>query len=354
MNTRLTALLAAAMIMPAAVAQDSKQQPPAAQPTTQPSSKPDAAKPGSIPPPANGQAPKAVVNPPATAQPLQALPQPAQLPPFESLAKKGPDGKVIRIEGILDIIALDRNPLIDEASRAKMRPMVKEWLDEVETLAIDNLDFMEMFEPYDGSPGLLDTAEIADTQKIHMIAQIMTQLMSAGPMSATLESKGAITRDQSMLNQQITSEYLQAVMNEIMADAGTPNDKTNPPANPEDKTKQINLVSRFLYGISCRDTQSSYHRMLSQAAPNMDKIVATLNLPKDAAAKIQPAVAQVKAAKTDAEKRQAVRNVMKDLPFAERQAVLRKAREMAPPFDPLTWYKQPEVAATGKGADGHN
>jgi hypothetical protein len=326
MNTRLTALLAAAMLIPAASAQDSKA--------------PAKAGPGA-------QAPKAVVLPPGNGQALPAQPQ---LPKFESLATKGRDGKVVRIEGILDIIALARNPLVDEATRTRIRPLVKEWLDEIEMLAIDNLDFMEMFEPYDGSPGLLDTAEISDTQKIHMIAQIMTQLMSAGPMSSTLETKGALTRDQSMLNQQITSEYLQAVMNEIMADAGTPNDQ-KPPADPAAQAKRINLVSRFLYGISCRDTQSSYHRMLVEAAPNIEAIVGGLGLSPEETAKIKPAVAEVKAAKTDLQKRQAVRNLMKDLPFAQRQAILRKAREMAPPFDPLTWSTQPEVAAGGQSGD---
>jgi hypothetical protein len=143
-------------------------------------------------------------------------------------------------------------------------------------------------------------------------------------------------------------------MNEIMADAGTPNDK-NAQVSPEDQSKRVNLVSRFLYGISCRDTQSSYHRMLQQAAPNIDKIVAALGLPQDVAAKIQPAVAQVKQAKTDAEKRAAVRNVMKDMPFSKRQELLRKAREMAPDFDPLQWYRQPEMAASSQGApSGHN
>src|SRR5687768_1476502 len=71
------------------------------------------------------------------AQPLQAVPQ---LPPFDRLAKLGPDGKVIRIEGVLDIMAIPRNTLIDQATREKIRPLVKNWVADVDQLAIDNLD----------------------------------------------------------------------------------------------------------------------------------------------------------------------------------------------------------------------
>jgi hypothetical protein len=281
------------------------------------------------------------------AQPLQAVPQ---LPPFDRLAKLGPDGKVIRVEGILDILAIPRNKLIDDATREKIRPLVKNWVADVDQLAIDNLDFIEKIEPADGSPGVIDTLEINDMPKVHYVAQMMTQLMSAGPLSAHLEQKEGLNRDQSNLNQQISSDYLQQVMNEIMAAAGTPNDITQKPADEAAKVKQVNAVSRFLYHISCRDAMTSFHRMLVSGAPHMEKAVAGLGLSAADMAKLKEPLAAAKAAKTDAEKQKASRAVLQQLPFDQRRAALQKARELSPAYDPIA--ELPPQQAAAKAVDG--
>jgi hypothetical protein len=263
-------------------------------------------------------------------QPMVQPPaQPAQ-PPFESLAKPGPDGKIQRLGGILDILALRVNPQVDAATMEKVRPLVKEWMADVDQIAIDNLDFLEKIEPLDGTPGMIDSFDISQSDKLTTIGQIMTHLMSAGPLSSYLETKGALTREQSQLNQQITSEYLQKVMNEIMAENGVPNDMNQRPQSEEERTKQVNTISRFLYELSCRDAVESYHRLLVQTAPNVDKALAAINAKAD-----QAAVSKAKAASSDKDKRAAVREVMKSLSFDQRRALLEKGRELAGDFDPL-------------------
>lgn len=273
------------------------------------------------------------------AQPAaQPTPPPApviNLPPWDRLAKLGPDGKVIRVEGILDILAIPRNNFIDAATRERIRPMVMNWMAEVDQLAIDNLDFMEMIERPDGQPGVIDKLELNDNQNVHRVAQMMTQLMSTGPLSNHLEQLGGLNREQSQRNQEIVSDYLQQVMNEIMAAGGTPNVQGTTPTSEEDKVKQVNLVSRFLYGISCRDTLDSYRRQLASSAAVMDKAVASLDLPADVKAKVTPLLPACKSAADTAAKRKATRAVLDQLSFDQRRAALTKARDLAGQYDPL-------------------
>jgi hypothetical protein len=269
---------------------------------------------------------------PMVAQPsaqTTPAPAPAATPKYDSLAVPGPDGKIVRLEGIIDLLALHKNPLVDAATLERVRPVVKEWMKDVDQIAIDNLDFIHQIEPLDGSPGIIDRFDITATDRLTTLGQIMTHLMSNGPLAPYLETKGALNREQSQLNQTISADYLQRVMNEIMADAGMPNNLAEPAKDEQEKTERVNTVSRFLYGLSCRDAVQSYHRILVQTAPNIDRVLTAISVP------VPPAAAKAKAAKTSEEKRAAVREVMKGLSFDQQRALLEKGRELAGDFDPL-------------------
>lgn len=300
-----------ALVTPA-IAQDSK--PPA---TTAPA-----------PQPVTTEQPPIKINPPSggpvTAQP--AAPQ------FESLAKKGPDGKIIQLEGVVDILAFENNKLIDQATRERCKPFILAWLADVDQLAIDNLDFIEKIEPGDNKPGMLDDIDVDDHVKLQQMSQMMSQLMSAGPLSNHLEMKGGLTRDQSGLNQQITSDYLQTKMNEIMAEN---------PENPKDggdaekaKHIRINNLTRFLYSLSCKDPITSYHRIMADAAPNIDAVVASLKLTGEQAKAAAAEIPAIKAAKTKMAQKAAVRKLLNGLNFDQKRAFLTKSLELAPVVDP--------------------
>lgn len=271
------------------------------------------------------------VLPVAPVQPAQP-----QMPPFDRMAKLGPDGKVIKLEGVLDILAIPRNNLIDAATRERIRPYVQNWLAEVDQLAIDNLDFIEKIAPPEGGSGVIDEVNINDNKKLLYVAQMMNQLMAAGPLSAHLEVKEALTRDQAQLNQQIVSDYLQQLMNQVMADNGVPNQIDQKPQTEEQKLKQVNAVSRFLYELSCRDTMTAYYRMLKDAAPVMEKVVEQMNLSADQVAKIKPLLPKAKSAMLPKDKQQATREILNQMTFDQRREALQKARELAPPYDPIS------------------
>ena len=266
-------------------------------------------------------------------KPLQPMPV-AINPPFARLAQLGPDGKIIRVDGNLDLLAMPRNTFIDQACRDRVRPIVKAWMADVDQLMIDNLDFLEKIEPPDGSVGLIDKVNINDQASLHAIAQMMTMLMAAGPLSNHLELKEGFTREQSQRNQEIVSDYLQQVMNEIMADAGVVNVK-GAELTEEQKLAQVNSVSRFLYHISCRDTIDSYHRQLADTAPVLDKAAASLNLPAAEMAKLKGGISAAMSASSVQDKRKAVRAVLDQLTFDQRRAVLSKSLEINGPCDPV-------------------
>jgi hypothetical protein len=262
--------------------------------------------------------------------PVQAVPQPT----FESLAKAGPDGKIVRLDGILDLMALQVNPKVDAATIERSRPAIKEWMTDVDLLTIENLDFIERIMPLDGGPGMIEKFDIRDTAGLTTVAQMMTHLMAAGPLVSYLENRGVITREQSQLNQQITSDYLQRVMNELMDEQGL-TDLQNQNKTEEERTHQTNVVSRFLYGITCRDTMESYKRILVHTAPNADKALAAIGPSAELQQKTQGAVSNAKSARTVEEKRAAVREIMKSLDFDQRREFLEQGRALAGEFDPF-------------------
>jgi hypothetical protein len=261
---------------------------------------------------------------------VSIAPTPPQ-PSFTSLAKKGPDGKVMRLEGVVDIAAFAVNPLIDAATLARIRPAVLEWIADVDQLAIDNLDFIERLEPAPGQKGLLDKVDVEDKVQITQMSQMMNQLMSAGPLTATLEVKQQLTKEQSGLNQTITSDYLQQCMNEIQAEPVPAELAGNEQAI---RNWRVNNLTKFLYHLSCKDPIASFQRMLVDAAKNIDRVVDAMNLSGDQASKVRAEIPAVKAAATRQEQRAAVRRLMGHLSFEQRREFLTRTREVAPLTDP--------------------
>lgn len=247
---------------------------------------------------------------------------------FETMALTGPDGKVVRVEGQLDLLALQRNPLVNDQARERLRGAIRDWNAELERAVIDNLDFLEQIEPLAGGPGLVDQLESTDNNAMRTITQVMAQLGAAGNLSNSLNAKGLLTPDQYALNQHIVADYLQKCMAEV-----APN--TEQITTPEQSANRTNRYNRFLYSVQAMDAVAAWHRMLAQAAPNLDKVVAGLNLDAATASKVADQVAAAKSAVDDPKRRAAVRAVLEQLSFPQRQAAVRAARDLAPPFDPF-------------------
>ena len=284
-----------------------------------------------LPPP-----PPAHQPPPAPAQPKKPELTPSQrmisVPSgkqviFETMARTGPDGKVIRLDMPLDLASLQRNPLMDEAARQKARPVVKEWMADVERIAIDNLDFLERIEPADGKPGVIATLDSASTEQTRFVGQMLTQLGAASNLNSVLQSRGVLTPDQHNLNQHITAEYLQRIINEV----APPTEQIKDEAQRQDRTNRYN---RFLYSVSVSDVLSTYHRLMTQAADKLPELLAAVKAPDSAP--LKEAAARAAGAADDTGRREAVRGVLSQLSFEQRQELLRESVKRSAPFEPFS------------------
>jgi hypothetical protein len=287
-----------------------------------------------------GAASLASAQPGAPSKPVvtpQTVPiMPVQGPKYESLVKRNEAGKIIRITGVIDALALMRNPQLDDAARTAMGPAIAEWTADVDQIAIDNLDFVEQFEG-----GLLDSFDVNDATKTHTVQQMNAQLQAAGPLSARLSQKGLFTGQSAGVNMQISNEYIQSVFNEI--------NSAPPPAGgaPGQPYANAAAVNRFFTSLSSRDACEQYRRMLVDSAALVDRILPDMTAP--ARMKAAPKVAAVKAAQDEAAKLVAVRDMLREMSFDDRRAFLGRAMALGAAADPF--HPAPEFPAEpGKAA----
>lgn len=267
---------------------------------------------------------------PASRQAAPTGVSPVAPPPvqnFHSIIVRDEKGNPLPIEEPLDILAIGNNHLITMEDRAKIASATATWLESVDQLAIDNLDFMEAIDPMDGSPGVLDKLDLNDNKQVHKMSIMMTQLMSAGTLTTELQTKNVITGPQASVNQQILNDYLQSQMNERVSKTGGSTNLT-----PEQQAEQTRNVTGFLYYMTCRDSLEAYRRLLAEAAPVAEKALATISGAPGAAA---PLAKKAAAAASNDDRRAAMRAMLQTLDFSQRQALLRKTRELNPPKDPL-------------------
>ncbi|MFM9995823.1 MAG: hypothetical protein ACKVU4_08485 [Phycisphaerales bacterium] len=275
-------------------------------------------------------------------QPNNVIQEAAQVK-FEPIAGQE-NGRTITLDGVIDVYALHRNPLIDEAAWAKLTPALTEWMADVDQAVIDNLDFIEKL---DG--GILHEVKIDDMNGNRMVMEMMMQFLAIGPATTILGSKGAMTKLQEQVNTNITNEYLQRHMDEIGAEA-----QKEAQALPENERESmiVNARSRFIFGLMWRDAQASWARQLDEAAPNLAGIVAQMSLDAKTLETIAPAMSAVKDAQAGAERRKVIKAVLAGLTFDKRRELLTRAREAAPPFNPRTAFIPPKpVAAAPAPAD---
>lgn len=287
-------------------------------------------QPGSTPiaPAPMPQAPQApaAVPPPGVPQPLKTQVfqnPPENTPKFEPLGKKGPDGKIIQIDGVVDAHALLHNPLVDAATRERIRAAVEDWAADVNQLAIDNLDFLERID----EGGLIDKLDFNNNDQLRFISQVMVPFISAGSLTTRLQNKAALTGEQCSLNSTITNDYFQARFNEVMADQGglDPIRMSDSPETQQQKIDKVNKLTHFLYYMTCNDARQSYHRLMIESAPMAEQVVGDMGLAGADLSKVQAELPAVKKSSTEAQKLEAVRAMLKPLTFDQRRAYLQKA-----------------------------
>lgn len=250
---------------------------------------------------------------------------------FDQIVIRDSGGKVVRLGGFLDVLAMRMAPEIDDATWTKAAPLIDEWVYDTDRSVIDNLDFVEAL---DG--GVLDTLNLMDQASNRRMMEMVMQFVAIGPLASYLEMKGGLTRAQGQLVTNIANEYHQQIMNEINEAtkkqvAGLPED--------EQQNKIVHASSRFIFKLMARDALASYDRQLDALAPRFDAVVAGVKPDAKAAAAIKAASAAIKAADSPEDTRAAVKKGLAALTFDQRRAVLDASYKQMPKFNARTAYQ---------------
>ncbi|MDF1809672.1 MAG: hypothetical protein P1U42_08250 [Phycisphaerales bacterium] len=214
-------------------------------------------------------APKATPKP--AAKPAAPKPKPAMnatrsrgdvvnLPitvPYPKLAKKGPDGRILRLRQLPDIAAMRSNPNIGPKSVEKIMPIVYSRRYRMELKIIDNLDLYWQL-----TGGLLENMNMSDITEMSQAAEMIKPLIGETTLSQELLNRNILTRVQGGMNQYIVREYKKAITDEIQVLEGE---------------KGLEEVMRFVLEDSIHETINTYNAMIAEALSQISTLVEDTN-----------------------------------------------------------------------------
>lgn len=266
------------------------------------------------PPPATEPPPKLTPPPPRPAhrvmtpiqkpsKPRPKAPAPIQVPdiPYESLVKYDSNGKLIRIEGSVDIAALKHNPTIGPKTIERIRPVLNDWQQRVDVMVVDNLDVMQ-----DVDDGLFEKMDLADENQKVLMNEVFKMIISTSNPNNVMANSGALTKTQVDFQRKLVTDYTTALDKEVAAEiaARIPGD------DKEAKQKQLLEGSRFSLANMSRDEVRTYHDLLLTAAGLAGKVLPGMNLSAEEKDKLAGPLASLGAATTDQEKMDAVKTLL--------------------------------------------
>ncbi len=189
--------------------------------------------------------------------------------PYPKLAQRGPDGKIIRLVELPDILAMRSNPTIGQKSMKAIMPIIFGRRARFEYLVMDNLDLYWMV-----TDGRLDEISFDNMGELATLTEMIKPLVGRTTLSQELQNRGILTRVQGGMNEYIVNEYKQAVTEEIQFNYDDP----------------MGEVLRFILLDSIHETKMAYNAMIAELSSQIGTIVTELGLTSEAAlnlAKIQ-------------------------------------------------------------------
>lgn len=238
--------------------------------------------------------------------------------PVQRLAAVQADGTVEVLDGFVDLRAIKTIGGLDQETTERVNRFAREWLLDVQQQVIDNVDFVIQIEPLDGSTGYLDTINPQDPKSFERASKYALQLNSSGTLLNALLGRRVLSSEQAQSFQREVYNYDMALLRQVV---GSGHDMT--------------LSTRHQYRMSFRDALGMYHSLLDRAVSCIDRAVEALG--PEAAAKVKPEVASVKAAKGRDEGRAAMRGLLQKLTHAQRRALLMKVRDLVPITNALSF-----------------
>jgi hypothetical protein len=223
--------------------------------------------------------------------------------PYEKLLKHDDKGQAIPLSEPPDLAALKRNPLVTPSDLEKIQTVLKDRRAAFERIVIDNLDLVENIEG-----GIFETIDLADGKGFNTLLNTSKPLREPSapkPVHEELREKGLFTPEQAAFNEKISKEYLFDTV-------------------PPDPRRRLAMA--YKHGVE--EPLFVYRDLMVEAAKNLDKVLPTMTFDKDTLAKLSPATKAVRAAKDDAARLEAMKQLGDQLSLDQRKDLLRKSVEL--------------------------
>ena len=173
--------------------------------------------------------------------------------PYPKLAQPGPDGRILRLRQLPDILALRSNPNVGPASVEKIMPVIYSRRFHMETSVIDNLDlFWEL------TGGMIENMDMSNINEMGRAADMIKPLVPQTTLSQDLLNRQILSRVQGGMNQYIVREYKKAITDEIQV---------------LDGENGLAEVMRFVLDDSLHEARLAYDGMLIEAMGQIDELV---------------------------------------------------------------------------------
>ncbi len=287
-----------------------------AQVTTPPPAAPEP-EPAYTPPPQPVARPTPATNPSTRNQNNQAG---TPVPEHDPLTKVGEDGRIIRLEEILDEVALQRNPLVARSKNDAINAARVDRRTRAEMMVIENLDlFLEI------EGGALNDLALAEFEKFQSVVQKIPPLVIQGSLSSQLVESGVLTRIQGQSTNQIVRIYNSEISQEL---------------EKEFPESYLDHFMKFIINESLKDARYAYDGLLAETIEHADELARGDISPNAKKGVVAAGAIAGREAAVDA-----LRASLAELSFEEHQELLRAVRDRRenpdqPPLEILDFHTE--------------
>jgi|GEM_PF-2843200 len=226
----------------------------------------------------------------------------------ESLELFDEDGRLIPLGIPTEMAALDRNPILDERSRARVDALLAERLATLEHAVIEHADAA-----FELDHGVLKDLVIEDRDRLEVIRELLRPLSVRTPLAEAMFEGGAMSAEQTAMNDFITQGYRMRQIEQARNDAIVAGD-----------TAPANAILRTALAQQAEEAMFVYHRLMIEAAGLGEGMLEGLaNVPSE----VRAAARRAAQAEGNDAKLAAVRQILRQLPASQHGAVLSNARQ---------------------------
>lgn len=265
-----------------------------------------------VPPPMTPPAPKPQRNqnrsqPAKSEAPARISDRKIDLPgvDVDVLVKRDANGKLIKPALPLPVAALEANPLVDAATREKLKEYMELRRTQFQNVDIDNLDIVQKIDQ-----GAIENLDPANKAALREATTWRKLLRAPGALSEVLANRGLLTPEQAKASQEIGNSYSRAMLKQL--------GESNP---PEGKAQAL---TRYMYAEQFAEPMYHYRELLLETARDWDKSVKNSKLSDDKKAALLPAKSSIDAASGDDAKIAAVKAALAGLELDDQRRVLRE------------------------------